>query len=67
MRDPSTGNRGVYLVFWFGINKDRKLPRPPTGIAQPATSEQLVEALRQVIPDNDRAMIEIVVIDCSGR
>lgn len=67
MRDPSTGNRGVYLVFWFGINKSRKLPKPPAGIAQPATSEQLVKALRQVIPDTDRALIEVVVIDCSGK
>lgn len=67
MRDPSAGNRGIYLVFWFGISKDWKLPKPPSDIQKPSTPEQLVGALRQVIPENDRGMIEVLVVDCSGK
>lgn len=67
LRDPSTGGRGIYLVFWFGIAKGRNLPSPPAGITRPNTPEQLEDALRGTILSEGRALIEIIVLDCSGR
>jgi len=65
-RDPDAAGRGIYLVFWFGTNRERRIPKPPTGIVKPSTPEQLEKALIQLIPETDRALIEAIVIDCSG-
>lgn len=66
-RDPATGGRGVYLVFWFGIAKGRSLPRPSVGIVSPKTPEQLENMLRETIHTQERSFIEIIVLDCSGK
>jgi hypothetical protein len=66
-RDPGTGGRGVYLIFWFGIGKGRRLPKPPTGIQKSSSPEGLEVALKEIIPHQDRALIEVIVVDCSGR
>lgn len=65
-RDPDAEGRGIYLVFWFGTSRDRRIPKPPTGIVKPSTPEQLEKALIQLIPEADRELIEAIVIDCSG-
>lgn len=63
-RDPGTGGRGIYLVFWFGIDF-APLPAPPSGISPPHSPTELEVALRQVIPEEDRTFVEMIVIDCS--
>lgn len=65
-RDPESAGRGIYLVFWFGVSRDRKIPKPPAGGIKPTTPEQLENSLIQLIPEPDRALIEVIVIDCSG-
>jgi hypothetical protein len=65
VRDPGTQGRGIYLVFWFGV-KAGKFPKPPTGIRIPTSLNELRTSLKQIIPEQDRVMIEIVVIDCSA-
>jgi len=65
-RDPEAVGRGIYLVFWFGVSRDRKIPKPPAGTVKPSSPEQLEKALIQLIPEDDRALIEVIVIDCSG-
>ncbi len=64
-RDPGAGGRGVYLVFWFGESRGRSLPKPPAGINKPLGPENLEEALRMTLPHKDRALIEVIVLDCS--
>lgn len=62
VRDPGTQGRGIYLVFWFGTNV-KPVPKPPEGISRPLTPTDLENALRGVIPDDDRLLIEVIVVD----
>jgi len=64
-RDPATDARGIYLVFWFGEEKGRALPRPPSGIARPRSADELRERLVEAMPTEDRRRIEVSVIDCA--
>lgn len=66
-QDPGSGGRGIYLVFWFGIEKKRTVPPQPEGIQRPINPEQLEAALRQIFYPEGTAMMEIIVIDCSGK
>lgn len=66
-RDPDAAGRGIYLVFWFGNSRERRIPKPPVGIVKPSNPEQLEKTLIQLIPEADRSLIEVIVIDCSGK
>ena len=63
-RDPAAGGRGIYLVLWFGTDV-KKLPKPPRGIARPTQSADLETAIRELLPEEERIMIEVIVFDCS--
>jgi hypothetical protein len=63
-RDPETGGRGIYLVFWFGEEKGRRVPTPPEEIDRPQNAAELEERLREMIPAADRFVTEVIVIDC---
>ena len=65
MRDPGTKDRGIYLVFWFGINADRRLPRPPRGMATPTSPAELEKCIVQSLDERDRSRIEVMVVDVS--
>lgn len=65
-RDPGTAGRGIYLVLWFGIEVAR-VPSPPPGIVVPQTPSELEAALLNSLPQSDRELIEIIVIDCARR
>ncbi len=65
VRDPGTQGRGIYLVFWFGMRAGN-VPKPPKGIARPTTFIELQAALQNVIPEQDRFLIETIVLDCSN-
>jgi hypothetical protein len=64
-RDPGTEGRGIYLVLWFGESPTRRIPKPPKGIPRPQSPIELEAAIREVIPEADRAAIEVIVCDCS--
>lgn len=64
-RDPETGGRGIYLVFWFGEENGRRVPTPPQGISPPRNAAELEERLRETIPAADRSLTEVIVIDCA--
>jgi len=64
MRDPEAGQRGIYLVFWYGTDY-KNLPRPPRGISMPKIVEELESALEQLIPERDKESIRVIVFDVS--
>ena len=64
-RDPETGGRGIYLVFWFGEENGRRVPTPPQGVSRPRSAAELEERLRETIPAADRSLTEVIVIDCA--
>jgi hypothetical protein len=58
---------GVYLVLWFGEVAGRKMPKRPSGRAEPKTTEELRLAL---IEESDAARsgrVAVVVVDVSKR
>ncbi len=65
--DPGAGGFGIYLVFWFGLAKDRHVPAPPNGIAPPSTASEMEAALRQIYSGEEWQNTEFICIDCSVR
>ena len=63
-RDPGTGGRGIYLVLWYGTDY-KPVKKPPSDIHLPETPEELEKALRLVIPNEYKELIEIIVFDVS--
>jgi hypothetical protein len=63
-RDPGTEGRGIYLVLWYGTDY-KPVKKPPSDIPRPETPEDLGKALKLVIPDEYKELIEIIVFDVS--
>lgn len=59
--DPATGGYGIYLVFWFGVEHQRKRP---DGV-QPATPQELAALLRESLNEDRGRKISICVVDFS--
>jgi len=64
MRDPAAGQRGRFLVFWYGTDY-KNPPCPPRGISMPNTAKELELALEHLIPERDKELIRIIVFDVS--
>ncbi len=62
-RDPRSGGRGIYLVFWFG--PDLALKPRPDGACKPATPEELRRALIETMPAAHRDLIAVHILDLS--
>lgn len=65
-RDANAGGLGIYLVFWSGEAKGRRMPKIPKGIKRPANAAELRIALQSIIPDEDRHRLCVIVMDISG-
>jgi hypothetical protein len=63
-RDPGAAGRGIYLVFWFGIDAG-SVPTRPTGGSEIQTPVQLEAALLDALQPPERELLEIIVIDCA--
>ena len=59
--DPATGGYGIYLVFWFGVENQRKRP---DGV-EPATPQELAGLLRESLDEDQGRKIDICVVDVS--
>ncbi len=59
--DPATGGYGIYLVFWFGAECQKKRH---DGV-QPATPQELAGLLRESLDEDQGRKIDICVIDVS--
>jgi hypothetical protein len=62
--DPGADGLGVYLVFWFGIEKGPTPPRPDGG-ARPSSATELEAMLISDMPPELAARTEIIVFDVS--
>ncbi|KQN07563.1 hypothetical protein ASE85_18320 [Sphingobium sp. Leaf26] len=66
--DWRSDQRGIYCIFWFGELPERtgrRLKAPPEGVGRPTSAAQMREAVMALIPENRRASIDVVVMDCS--
>jgi hypothetical protein len=65
-RDPGAAGRGIYLVFWFGIDAG-SIPTRPTGETEIQTAVQLEAELLETLQPSERELLNIIVIDCAPR
>jgi hypothetical protein len=66
-RDPGTAGRGIYLVFWFGTDEGRSLPKHPTGCGEIHKHVELEKALLDTLQPAEKELLQIIVIDCARR
>ena len=64
--DPEAKGFGVYGVFWFGDKRGSPIPKPPRGLRQPQSAAEMEATLRELLPEEKRDRIAIVVLDVSG-
>jgi len=64
-RDPEASGYGVYVVFWYGVNRKRGIPRRPDGGDQPKSAEALEKALGEMMSSKGQTKLLPVVIDVS--
>ena len=64
-RDWRANGRGIYVVLWFGRVARRNLPKPPTGEPLPSSPNELCRMLREQLGSEERALVDVVVIDVS--
>jgi hypothetical protein len=64
-RDWRAQDRGIYIVYWFGQAVETKYrPKgPPSGIGTPTNPDELRSAIVELIPQNRRSSISVVVLD----
>ncbi|NLR23212.1 NACHT domain-containing protein [Pseudoalteromonas maricaloris] len=67
MRHGERSGRGIFLVFWYGLDDKRKIPRVPDIVSiKPKSAEELASALEETLSEQLKLVIEIVVVDVSG-
>jgi len=62
-RDPGAQGYGIYIVFWFGAKRTKGIKKPPEGIAQPCSPEELRESLKSLIKPEDRNRLDVFILD----
>jgi hypothetical protein len=60
--DPLADGFGIYLVFWFGLDR-RPLPEAPAGITKPLSAIALERSLRNVMSQEQQKRFDVVVLD----
>ena len=64
--DPEAKGFGVYCVFWFGAKRPRAIPNPPNGLTLPQSAAEMEQILKDLLPEEMKSRLAIVVIDVSG-
>jgi hypothetical protein len=64
--DPEAKGFGVYGVFWFGAKRPSTIPVPPGGRERPQTATKMEQMLIDLIPQDMRKRIAVIVVDVSG-
>lgn len=66
VHDPEAKGYGVFGVFWFGENRPIRIPLPPGGRNRPASADDMQAMLSDLLPENMKCRIAVVVFDVSG-
>jgi hypothetical protein len=61
--DWRADQRGIYLVFWFGVGSSKKLTPPPKRGTKPKSAEELKEALTKHSAAAMNGSLAVVVLD----
>lgn len=64
--DPDAKGFGIYVVFWFGAKRPRKIPTPPNGLKPPLSASEMEAMLQSLLPEDKRKRLSSIVIDVSG-
>jgi hypothetical protein len=64
-RDWHAEGRGVFIVIWFGDAKGKQLTVHPERLARPASPQALRTMLIERIPERDRDLFDVYVVDVS--
>jgi hypothetical protein len=64
-RDWRADGRGIYLVLWFGPVPGKALQPNPEGLTAPSSPQALRTMLTDRLSPNERARIDIFVLDVS--
>lgn len=64
-RDWRAFGRGIYLVFWHGPNRTKRLKKHPDGRKAPSSPDELRTMLLERLSDVERSRIDVVVFDVS--
>jgi hypothetical protein len=67
--DWRSGQRGIYCVLWFGelpSKSGRRLKVPPDELKAPDTADEMRKMLIERIPEDRRALIDVMVLDLSA-
>lgn len=65
-RDPQAYGYGIYLIFWFGEQRPRGMPKLPISIKnKPSTAQELETALQSLIKPENKHRLQVIVIDVS--
>lgn len=63
-RDTGAHGFGIYLVFWFG---EQETPPPPEEVqVRPRTSREMQDRIYDLLSEQEKRLISIRVINCSG-
>ncbi|WP_156029709.1 NACHT domain-containing protein [Sphingomonas sp. URHD0057] len=62
--DHRAANRGIYLVYWFGV-RGKRLTKPPNGISFPNSPAELEQALTENSAAAQSGRIIVKVLDVS--
>jgi hypothetical protein len=65
-RDPEAKGFGIYGIFWFGENREKRLPAPPDGVVEPKTAAEMARALCGLLPEKARSRIVVIVFDVAA-
>jgi hypothetical protein len=64
--DPEAKGFGIYCVFWFGAKRPRTIPNPPKGLTPPQSAAEMEQMLKDMLRENMKNRLAVVVIDVSG-
>jgi hypothetical protein len=59
-------SRGIYCVLWFGevpFSSGRRLRPPPDGVRAPQSADEMRRMLIERIPEVQRSLIDVIVVD----